>query len=77
MFVGNSSTFLLFLFYFRISYSDNMSVQGFSTCRMQFIPNDQKHSERNYSDRSLIELRQYDFGDYSLRALDIEHNGEV
>jgi hypothetical protein len=50
---------------------------AFSTCRIQFIPNDQQRTEREYSDRSLIELRQYDFANYALRALDIENNKEV
>ena len=54
-----------------------MAVAGYSTCRIQFIPNDGKRSERDYSDRSLVELRQYDFIDYSLRALDIQNNKEV
>jgi hypothetical protein len=50
---------------------------GFSKCRIQFIPNDQQHDKRDYSDRSVIELRQYDFANYSLRALDIENKREV
>jgi hypothetical protein len=54
-----------------------MSIAAYSTCRIQFIPSDGQRSERDYSDRSLIELRQYDFADYSLRALDIEHNKQV
>jgi len=45
---------------------------GYSSCRVQFTPNDPQGAERNYSDRSIIELRQYDFATYSLRALDIE-----
>jgi hypothetical protein len=54
-----------------------MSSISYSTCRIQFIPTDQQRSERNYSDRSTIELRQYEFPDYSLQALDIENNKEV
>ena len=54
-----------------------MSVVEYSTCRIQFIPSDRQRPERNYSDRSTAELRQYDFADYSLRALDIENNREV
>jgi len=50
---------------------------GFSTCRIQFIPNDQQYAERNYSDRSLIELRQHDFANFTLRALDIDNKKEV
>jgi hypothetical protein len=50
---------------------------AFSKCRIQFIANDQQRTERDYSERSLVELRQYDFANYSVRALDIEHNREV
>jgi len=50
---------------------------GFSTCRIQFIRNDQPRAERNYSDRSLIELRQHDFANFTLRALDIDNNKVV
>ncbi|CAF0859538.1 unnamed protein product [Adineta steineri] len=49
-----------------------MSIVAYSTCRIQFISNDSQRSEQNYSDRSLIELRAYDYADYSLRALDME-----
>jgi hypothetical protein len=54
-----------------------MAVASYSQCRIQFIPNDGQRSEKDYSDRSLVELRQYDFSDYSLRALDIPNNKEV
>ena len=50
---------------------------AFSTCRIRFAPNDSDRDERDYSDRSVIELRQYDFANFSLRAVDIEHNKEV
>lgn len=50
---------------------------GFSTCRIQFIPNNRPNAERNYSDRSLVELRQHDFADYAIRTLDIDNNKEV
>jgi hypothetical protein len=60
-------------------YLDKMSSAcvAFSTCRIRFAPNDRTRDEREYSDRSLIELRQYDFANFSLRAIDIEHNKEV
>ncbi|CAF4607069.1 unnamed protein product [Rotaria sp. Silwood1] len=51
-----------------------MSIITFSKCRIQFIPNDRQRPERNYSDRTLIELRQYDFLDFSLRAVDVDNN---
>ena len=54
-----------------------MSVVTYSKCRIQFIPDDRPHHARDYSDRSLIELRQYDFTDYSLRAVDVENKGIV
>jgi hypothetical protein len=50
-----------------------MSVIGYSTCRIQFTSNDEQTPEHDYSDRSIVELRQYDFNDYSLKALDIEN----
>lgn len=50
---------------------------GFSRCRVQFIRNGEQRAERDYSDRSVVELRQYDFANYSIRALDIENNREV
>jgi hypothetical protein len=53
-----------------------MALASYSSCRIQFIPNDQR-PKKDYSDRSLIELRQYDFTEYSLRALDIPNNKEV
>ena len=54
-----------------------MSVISYSRCHIEFISNDGRGRTRNYSDRSLIELRQYDFNDYSLRAVDVENNGTV
>ncbi len=81
LFVGNLSLFFVFIFFrsvFRTFYLDKLSAcAGFSTCRIQFIPNDQQYAERNYSDRSLIELRQHDFANFTLRALDIDNKKEV
>jgi hypothetical protein len=57
--------------------SETSGCVEFSTCRIQFIPNDQKRANRNYSERSLIELRQYDYPNYVLRALDIDNKKEV
>ena len=54
-----------------------MSVAGYSPCRIQFIPNDRQLAERNYSDRSVVELRQRDFADYIIQALDIENKKTV
>lgn len=50
---------------------------GFSTCRIQFITDNQRSAPINYSDRSVVELRQHEFADYSIRALDIEKNRKV
>ncbi|CAF4411778.1 unnamed protein product, partial [Rotaria sp. Silwood2] len=41
---------------------------------IQFIPNNRQRPEHNYSDRTLIELRQYDFDDFSFRAVDVDNN---
>jgi hypothetical protein len=54
-----------------------MSLVAYSTCAIQFIPNDKQRADRLYSDRSLIHLMQIDFGDYSLQALDIANNKAV
>ena len=54
-----------------------MSLLSYSRCRIDFISNDGQGRTRNYSDRSLIELRQHDFNDYSLRAVDVENNRTV
>jgi len=55
-----------------------MSVcAAFSTCRIRFIPDGGSQDEQDYSDRSLVELRAYDNGEYSIRALDIENRKTV
>ncbi|UJR27349.1 hypothetical protein I4U23_008642 [Adineta vaga] len=53
-----------------------MSLAAYSTCRIQFLTNEQRNSVRNYSDRSLVQLKQFDFADYSLLAIDIANNKE-
>jgi hypothetical protein len=52
-------------------------IMGFSRCRIQFIPNNRQSTARNYSDRSLIELRELDFPNFKLQALDIDNKKEV
>jgi hypothetical protein len=47
-----------------------MSVEVYSECRIQ------SSQDRNF-DRCLIELRQYDIGDYALRAIDLNNNKSV
>jgi hypothetical protein len=55
-----------------------MSIIIYSTCRIQFIPNNKAIPERNYSDRSTVEIWQSEnITDYSLRAIDIENNKAV
>jgi len=53
------------------------ACSGFSKCRIQFISNNPRHEQREYSERSLIEVRKQDIGRFSLRAVDIDHNKEV
>jgi hypothetical protein len=53
------------------------ACKGFSKGRIQFIPNNQQQDKRNYSDRTVIELREDDLGNITLRALDIEKNNQV
>ena len=55
----------------------NSNCVAFCKCRIQFIPSDGQRPQQDYSDRSLIELRQYDFADFALRAIDIENNRNV
>jgi hypothetical protein len=52
-------------------------VAGFSKGRIRFIPNNQQRGEREYSDRSVIELRELDFPNCTLRGIDIAKNSEV
>jgi hypothetical protein len=55
-----------------------MSILIYSTCRIEFTPKNKELPERNYSDRSVIEIRQYENNtDYSLRAIDIQNNKTV
>ena len=51
-----------------------MSVEVYSECRIQLRSNDGQM--RNF-DRCLIELRQYDIGDYALRTIDLNNNKSV
>ncbi|CAF1043360.1 unnamed protein product [Adineta ricciae] len=51
-----------------------MSLACYCTCRIQFIPRGQQNSQNNYSERSIVQLMQHDFADYSIKALDIENN---
>jgi hypothetical protein len=52
-------------------------LAGFSRGRIQFIPNNQQRGGHDYSDRSVIELRELDFPNCTLRAIDIAKNSEV
>lgn len=54
-----------------------MSLVVYSQCRIRFVPNDRQDSVRDYSDRTLVELRQHDFSDYILRALNVDKNKQV
>ncbi|CAF1305442.1 unnamed protein product [Rotaria magnacalcarata] len=51
-----------------------MSVAVYCKCRIQFVPTNEQRPVVNYSDRSLIELRQLDFAKYSLRGIDVDNN---
>jgi hypothetical protein len=56
---------------------DKMSIIGYSTCIIQFIRNGTDTPEREYSERSIVELRQLDITAYSIRAIDVENNRTV
>lgn len=88
IFVGNCFLFLIDVFFCfpcsvsffkEIFHLDTMAsiCVAFCRCRIQFIPHGQQRAQRDYSDRSLVELRQYDFADYAVRALDIENKNQV
>ncbi len=49
---------------------------GFTKCRIQFISNDRQY-DFDYSERSLVELREHELANITLRALDIENDSEV
>ena len=51
-----------------------MSVEVYSECRLQLPFTDGQL--RNF-DRCLIELRQYEIGDYALRTIDLNNNKSV
>jgi hypothetical protein len=51
-----------------------MSVEVYSECRIQLSP--VNGTTVNF-DRCLIELRQYDIGDYALRAIDLNNRKSV
>jgi hypothetical protein len=50
---------------------------AYSKCRITFIPTDTQRPTREYSDRSLIEVRHDANEDYILRGLDIQNNKAV
>ncbi len=51
-----------------------MSVEVYSECRIQLSPINGRTID---FDRCLIELRQYDIGDYALRAIDLNNRKSV
>jgi len=54
-----------------------MNLIVYSTCRIHFLPTARGRSLREYSDRSLIELREDGNGQYFLRGVDVEYNRTV
>jgi hypothetical protein len=53
-----------------------MSI-AYSTGRIEFRPTDSRKPIREYSERSMIELRKDYENEYSLRALDVENHKAV
>jgi hypothetical protein len=51
-----------------------MSVEVYSECRLQLRSD---NGLMGNFDRCLIELRQYDIGDYALRSIDLNNNKSV
>ncbi|CAF1940287.1 unnamed protein product [Rotaria magnacalcarata] len=57
---------------------DRMSILAFTTGAIQFNSHDRRAPQRNYSERSLVQLSYDDDNNqYSLKAIDIENNKEV
>ena len=54
-----------------------MSLAAYCKCRIRFQSDDRSQAEQEYSDRSLIELRQHEFPDHSIRAIDVENGNKV
>jgi hypothetical protein len=61
-----------------LSISDKIdTLMAYTTARIQFISNDRQGTEREYSDRSLIQLIEIDFPNAVLRALDVDNHKQV
>ncbi len=61
-----------------MSISDKIdTLMAYTTARIQFISNDRQGTEREYSDRSLIQLIEIDFPNAVLRALDVDNHKQV
>ena len=54
-----------------------MNVLGYSSCRIEYMPDAEGLPERAYSERSVIELRQVDDEAFNLRAVDVENKRTV
>ena len=54
-----------------------MSIVQFSKCSITFRPNNRTGQEKNFSDRSVIELREVDFLHYIIRAVDVANENKV
>jgi hypothetical protein len=54
-----------------------MSLLQYSKCRIEFLPTGSGRSSCEYSDRSFIELRQDNDGQYLLRGVDVANNKAV
>lgn len=65
------SSYNIFVF---LCLLDRMSVEVYSECRLQLPFTD---GQLRTFDRCLIELRQYDIGNYALRAIDLKNNKSV
>ncbi|CAF1238434.1 unnamed protein product [Didymodactylos carnosus] len=50
-----------------------MSIEVYSECRIKFTPANGPDKGHNHFDRCLVELRQYDMGDYALKVIDLKN----
>ncbi len=56
-----------------------MDLVNYVTCKVTFQSADKygTNQEDSYSDRTLVELRQNEYGNHFLRALDMKNNKTV
>ena len=54
-----------------------MDIEVYSKCRIQYVPNDHQRPNREYSDKSQLQLLYYAENSYSLTGIDVANNNSV